>query len=254
MSMALIRKEFRENRWKLILGLIVLTVMGISLPLMYEVILDFFSDIRVDLGWVDRLIPAHLMGSFSAFLWSQWHAKNLYQIGTLFAVLLGMNTVAGEVGSQTMGFLLTRPISRRAVFLAKVTAGTLILIIVVAFSTAAMIVSAVLTGQEAIEVGRLVFTTMITGLGLVTIYMLTACVSTVMNDPVKVGGVALLFLFFMSVLGWFNATHSFSIYSHIAGGEYFLSGIFPVGPVVAMLVAIGIFLWAGITVLERKEF
>ncbi|MCW3491665.1 ABC transporter permease [Dethiobacter alkaliphilus] len=253
MSKTLIAKEFRENRWKLVLGLIVMSLLSLSLPLMYDTIIGMYEGFG-DLGWIAELIPPQIMGSFSAFLWSQWNAKNLYQIGTIVVILLGMSTIAGEVSNKTISFLLTRPISRRAVFFSKVIAGSLMLWLIIAVSTGAMILYAVLARPEVVEVGRLFVATLITGVGLTTIYLFTVFVSTLLDDSVKAAGVAAVVLLVNSVMGWFNATRVYSIFTHMGGAEYFLGGVFPVWPVLIMLVLSGVFLMAGMNMLERKEF
>lgn len=254
MNTALIRKELRETRWKLSLGVLLLSILAAALPIIYETIMAMLAEITAEMGWLANLLPPAILENFSAYLWSQWHGKNLYQVGTLLAVLYGMNTVAGEVSGNTMTFLLTRPLSRKAVYLSKVVSGIISLTLIVGVSTGVMLTVAVIFTAHSVDVARLLTVTSITLLGILVVYALAVLLSSLIDEPVKAGGMTALILFLFSILGWLPAARRFSLFAHMPGTMYFLNGQVPVWPVTAMLLALAILLAVGMRVMDQKEF
>lgn len=254
MNRALIGKELRESRWKLVVGTVVLTLFAVALVLLYDLLKGMMLQVPPGFDWARDFIRIDLLDDFNYYLWSQWHAKNLYQFGTVLAVLVGMSSVAGEVNSHTISFLLARPISRRTVFANKVIAGVITLGVAVAVSTGLMLIVSMASTEQVIDVGRLTVATLITFIGLILIYMLSVFFSTLIDEPVKAGGITVLTLLLMSVLGWFGATRQYSLFTHINGGEYFIRGTFPFVSLGAMILTTLGLLFAGVTLLEKKEF
>ncbi|MDW7651855.1 MAG: ABC transporter permease subunit [Bacillota bacterium] len=255
MNTALIKKELREALWKLVLGLALMIVTAASIPLMYEMIADLLSQLKLEeMGFFSNFMSPGILSDYSAYLWSQWNGKNLLNIGTVLAVILGMGTIAGEVSNQTISFLLTRPISRRTVFISKVFSGAFILAVIVAVSTVVMLVLAAVSSPEFLDVGRLLVATCITFLGLLLIYIMTVFFSTILSDPVKVAGVTILAIIVMYTLGWFAVTRKFALFVQMAAGGYFLGGVFPTGAVIVMLLTVVLLSAVGITVFERREY
>lgn len=251
MNTAVFLKEIREARWKLIVGTVVLTVFGIALPFIFSIIDELM--LQIPPGF-ERLMQPEMLDNYTIFLWSQWNAKNLYQFGTLLAILLGMSTIAGEVANQTMSFLLTRPLSRKEVFLSKVAAGVLLLTLAVLLSTSFMLAAASIVTAQVVEAGIITVATLVTWLGLIAIYLLTVFISTIIDDPVKAGGITAVVLVGFAMFGWFNMTKELSLFTHISGGSYVLGGGFPLGPVIAILLFSLAMLAAGMNIMERKEF
>ncbi|MCL5982759.1 MAG: ABC transporter permease [Firmicutes bacterium] len=256
MILALLRKELHEMRWKLLLGTGILTALAVTLPFLYEFILDMMQAFLSAGDFLSRFLPAEqlkLLENYSFYIWSQWNAKNLYQIGLIFAILTGMSLIAGETGSQTAHFLLTRPVSRRMIYFSKASAGALVLLLMVLISTAAIFLVTRFT-PYSLEAGRLWLATAITVLCLLSVYSLTLYCSTVIDDPVRAGGAALLVILASSVLGWFPATRDFSLLAYIQGAQYFLQGAVPVLPLAVITMSGLLLLLAGALVFERKNF
>lgn len=254
MNATLFKKEMRENRWKLITGTGLLTLLAVATPLLYEMIAGLLLQAPAGYDWALNLMPPGMLDDYTVYLWSQWNNKNLFQIGILLAVLLGMSTVAGEVSGQTISFLLTRPLSRRAVYLSKVFAGLLMLAAAVAVSTVLMLAVAFAATTQVIDATRILVATGITFTGLAAVYMLSVFFSTWLDDPVKAGGITIVLLMAMSVLGWFRATRAFSLFTHIGGGVYVLTGQFPLLPILVIIAAAVGLLVAGLSLMEAKEF
>jgi ABC-2 type transport system permease protein len=250
MNGVLIAKEIRESRWKLMMGMAVFSLLAGVIPLMYGLIIDMISYIPPGFS---GLMGVDLLDNYSLYLWSQWHAKSLYQLGTLLAVLLGMSAVAGEVNSHTISFLLTRPVSRKAVYINKIAAGIIIMAVVVIVSTGIMILISIFSSDQVIEVGRLAVATLIAFIGLVLIYVFSVFFSTLINEPVRAGGITVLLLLGVSVMGWFPLTRKFSLFTHISGGEYIIRGSLPFIPLGLMLAFTAVFLLAGMVAIEKKQ-
>ncbi len=253
MNKTLLRKELREARWKLVVGTGILAVMALLLPLAYEFIKDLIATVPSEqMDMYRHLMPINILDNYSIYIWSQWNAKNLTQLGTILAILVGMNLIAGEVNDKTASFLLSRPIARRTVFFTKALAGALILVLAVAISSIVLLV-AVHLSPHSLEAGRLMVTTLITLLGLLVIYALTMFYSSLIDEPVKAGAIALVSVLAISVLGFFTQTRKLSLFTHMYGTQYFIGGTFPLLPVVIMSVAIVLLLGAGLYIFENKE-
>lgn len=253
MIATLIRKELRESLWKTGIGFVILTGLGVATLLLYDMMKELLAQIPGEMGWIQNMLPRGFLDDYSLYVWGNWHAKNLYQFGTLIAVLLGMSTVAGEVSANTISFLLARPVSRKTVFFSKVVSGIMSLVVVVSLSTAAVLSAAKLLRDFPLDTGRLLVAAGITVLGLCLIYIIAVFFSTIFDEPVKAGGATLVTLLVMSVLNWFPATKKYSLFFYITGRTYFLQREFPVWPVAVMVLAAVLFLAAGMRLLEKKE-
>jgi len=252
MKYNLLYKEMKQNLWKFIIGTILLTITAISLPLLYDIVIDMVGNVSEE--HISRFLPdMSFIEDHNLYIWSQWHGKNLYQIGTILAIILGMNAVAGEVNNKTIGFLLTRPVSRSQVFITKTLAGAIWLALSVAFSTLVLILMA---SYEfgGIDIGRLLIATLITLLGLLVLYSFTLLLSVLIDEPIKVGAVSALIIFLLSVPGWFSATREYSIFTHLNAFEYFVEGNFPVGVVLIFIIMIFSFLTISVRHFSQKEF
>ncbi len=253
MNKALILKELREARWKLVVGTGLLAAMAIGLALVYETIRDFIFMVPQDqLERYGNLFPPNVFTSYSVYIWSQWNAKNLTQIGTILAILTGMSLIAGEFHGQTAGFLLTRPVSRRVVFFSKAAAGAIILVTAVTVSTLTLILTASFT-PHSVEAGRLLVAAGITLLGILVIFAVTMLFSTLIEDPVKAGGAAVLVVVLISALGLLAQTRKLSLFTHMNAARYFLGGVFPAVPVVLMALSVIVLLVAGCQIFCKKE-
>ena len=252
MKYNLLYKEMKQNLWKFIIGTVLLTITAISLPLLYDFLIEMVGNISED--QISSFLPdMSYIEDHNLYVWSQWHGKNLYQIGTILAIIMGMNAVAGEVNNKTIGFLLTRPVSRREVFITKTISGAIWLTLSLAFSTFVLIL---LASYEfgGIEIGRLIIATLITLLGLFVLYSFTLLLSVLIDEPIKVGAVSALVIFLSSVPGWFSATREYSIFTHLNASEYFVEGNFPVGVVLIFVILILSFLTIAVRYFSQKEF
>lgn len=252
MKMVLLRKELREGRWKSGVGGLLLIATALAVPLLYDMIVEMVTGMPEE--QLAYFVPdLSLVEDRSLYLWSQWNGKNLYQIGAALAVVLGMGAVAGEVSRKTVSFLLTRPVSRSAVFFSKALAGIILIILPVLVSTLVLIVASARVFQ-GVSYGRLLGATVITALGLVVIYSFSLLISTVVHDSIRAGVISGLLLILWAVPGWFSATRTLSLFTHITGGEFFLEGGSPLPVFLGFLVLSTVFLCAGWAWFSRREF
>jgi hypothetical protein len=99
---ALAWKEWREQRGVVLAGL----ATAICLPLI-AIAGSALSARGVDIPGSVELLPA----AFAFLLWP------------LFGAACGASTIAGEIGEETLGFLLSRPVTRARIWAIKVASG-----------------------------------------------------------------------------------------------------------------------------------
>ena len=94
---------------------------------------------------------SRMLGDYSYYLWSQWFPKNLVQIAAIFAIILGVMAFANEYAARSFEYLLTRPVRRRDVFVAKAGARLLIIAAVVYGTSALYVTVGYLADSDALE-------------------------------------------------------------------------------------------------------
>jgi ABC-2 type transport system permease protein len=125
MFRTLLAKEFREQwrTWKMIVFLAVFLITGIISPILAKYtpeLLKMVPDLPAGLA---DLIPAPTVADSVA-----QYLKNTEQFGILLVILFTMGVVAQEKERGTAAMLLTKPVSRSAVILAKWLSGMIILL------------------------------------------------------------------------------------------------------------------------------
>ncbi|UNC91971.1 ABC transporter permease [Candidatus Contubernalis alkaliaceticus] len=246
---SLFKKELRESRWKIIVGLIILIITAVSIPLTFTYVkelVDLFPQIP-GLEGFDRFLE-----NYSIYTWSQWNGKNLYQIGTILGIIMGMNLIAGEKVSKTLEFLLAKPMSRASLYLTKFATAAISLGIIVLGSTALLYIVSLIMGYQILP-GELFISTIVTLIGFIFVLTLTMLISTVLDEPVKVGLLSAFILFLLAVPGWFQKTYFLSVFHHMTASEYMLEGSFPFTSLIIILLLIGGMYYMGFKLFEKKE-
>ncbi|MFY9146247.1 MAG: ABC transporter permease subunit [Bacillota bacterium] len=154
MMKALYFKELLEVRWKLIIVLLITVIVAVPLPFMFDLFKSsvhmFTEDLFMDIPMLkifQQQIEAQA-SSFNLYLWANWYGKNLPQMILVLAAVIGGPMLAGESASGTFRFLLSKPISRRQVFLAKYAAGATATAVLSVVSTIALLISTKAAGQS----------------------------------------------------------------------------------------------------------
>jgi ABC-2 type transport system permease protein len=120
MFRTLLAKEFREQwrTWKMIVFLAVFLITGIISPVLAKYTPELLKSIpNLPAGLADFIPAPTVADSVAQYL------KNTAQFGILLVVLLTMGVMAQEKERGTAAMLLTKPVSRSAVVLAKWLTG-----------------------------------------------------------------------------------------------------------------------------------
>lgn len=254
----IIRKEIHQMRWIIITGLLI----GLGLAVIIATTFSYLDQIvaEIPLELIELLSQYEvtrelllIFGDYSTYVWSQWNAKNLYQVGALFAIIIAASQFAGEVSRRTIGYYLTRPITRREGYLAKVASAFLILLIIIGGGTVIIWAASVIAGQTA-DWGRFYGALLISLVWLFAYYLLGTIISILNREPVTAGVIIGLTGIFLSLPGMFALSRQFSIFYQMRAVDYFVYGqpIFPT--LAAGLVLNGILLLIGQRVFTRKDF
>lgn len=226
LNRTLLLKELRELRWALILGLVLLTGMALVVTFTYQMIQQYLP-LAIDmLGEQVAREMELMMSSFDIYVWSQWNPKNLLQIGTLLAIILGSASLAGEVGRGSIDFLISRPLSRRTILIHKMLAGGIILSLAIWSTTLLLLLISVLQGLE--NWTWILGATAVSNMGLLVVYALAVLLSVRSSDSVKAGALTGAILLVYSGLGLLESFHRLSIFWHMKAFNWILNdGPFP---------------------------
>ncbi len=220
----LLFKELREMRWKLTVGMLMLFVTGVSYPFMHEWLVGYMSsslpvELLGRLGLTPESIQA--LNDFTFATFGNWNAKNLQQIGTILAILLGMGLLAGEYEHDTMSFLLSSGLGRRTVFWSKAVAGMTGLAILVWIPTLAIFPASALAGQQ-MQHYRILGATLVTFAGLAAFFALSILLSAVIKDGLKAGLAAGGIALGLGLLGVVPDISDYLPFRQMAAMPYFL--------------------------------
>jgi len=125
MFQTLLAKEFREQwrTWKMIVFLAVFLIIGIISPILAKYTPELLKSIpNLPAGLADFIPAPSVADSVAQYL------KNTEQFGILLVILLTMGVMAQEKERGTAAMLLSKPVSRSAVILAKWLTGMAILL------------------------------------------------------------------------------------------------------------------------------
>jgi ABC-2 type transport system permease protein len=125
MFRTLLAKEFREQwrTWKLIVFLAVFLITGMISPLLAKYTPQILKSIPNLPAGLAEIIPAPTVADSLA-----QYLKNTEQFGILLVILLTMGVMAQEKERGTAAMLLSKPVNRSAVVLAKWLTGMSILL------------------------------------------------------------------------------------------------------------------------------
>lgn len=190
MMMTLYLKELRETRWKLIIGLAIAVVTAASLPFAFELVKSsagIFDDIPMMEG-IRKAIEAQA-SDYRLYLWANWFGKNLPQYLIMLAAIVGGPSLAGERSAGTLQFLLSRPVSRAQVFLAKYAAGAVVIAATVIGGTIATLI-ATYASDRPVDVLWFLSPIAVQVLGGLCLLSLAMLFSALFDDAVKAGVIA----------------------------------------------------------------
>lgn len=235
------------------MGLALLNVFLVVLS--HELLGGIIKEVSVDI-WEKFLISeADLatLDEFSYYLWSQWNAKSLYQLGLIMITVLAAAQFAGESSKRNMSFLLSRPATRRQIFAGKSGAGLILIYLVLGVSTLFLCVFSLLVNHQALWT-KLLFSSVISLLWLTVLYLLGCLLSILTPFPLLAGLALLGVVAILAVPGCFLPTRALSIFYHIKAVGYFLKGDLLLLSVLPALLLSGLLYYYTMKVFEQKDF
>jgi ABC-2 type transport system permease protein len=248
---ALLKKELAENRWKYIIMTIYLTLIGSTFYLQFQWLGGLLPDLFGTDSELARKLLGNILEDFQLFAWANWYGKNFYQGLVVFAIILGMSKIAGEMSRGTAGFLFTRPLSRRTIYLTKYLAGTIVLAAIIVVTTLITMLAAQAFGEPL--PGRFLVGTLPVFAGSLVIYSITLLCSAIFEDQVKAAAGAAVVAMVISIPSWFSSIRFLSIYFHMQGGAIFMGTNQWQAPLVVMMFVSGVICWSGLKLVEKKD-
>ena len=252
---ALMWKELRENRLKIIIGCVLLTLIGLAVSIAYRFLeggIPGMGQIPPEYAdLIKKLMPG--FSNVNAYLYSQWFSKNLQQVGAILAVILLSSAVAGERELHTAIFLFSRPVSRGMILASKVIVLFAGLVLAVLVSTGGAVVGAVIVGKVP-QAAFVLTATLHSVIALLDFASLATLLSVLVPDRMKAmlftGGIIIV----LSVAGQFKPLHWLNPLALF--GNSTLVGR-PVPQLVPIAVGVALsacMLWISYRVLQRQEF
>ncbi|MCX6086710.1 MAG: ABC transporter permease subunit [Caldiserica bacterium] len=252
---ALMWKELRENRMKMIVGCVLLSVIGVAVSAAYRFLeggIPGMGQIPPEYAdLIKKLLPD--FSNVNAYLYSQWFSKNLQQVGAILAVVLLSGAVAGERELHTAIFLFSRPVSRGMILASKVIVlfGGLALTVLV--STGGAVLGAIIVGKVP-QPGFVLTATLHSVVALLTFASLATLLSVLVPDRMK----AMLFsgaiIIVLSVVGQFKPLRWLNPLA-LFGSPILIQHPAPqFAPIVVGVVLSACMLWISYGVLQRQEF
>lgn len=254
----LIRKEMLQMRWILIIGIIFGLALAVIIVATFHYIEQIMTDIPAELLEALSRYEAtrellFIFGDYSLYVWSQWNAKNLLQAGALFAIIIAAFQFAGEISRRTIAFYLTRPLTRRQGYLAKIAAGFLIILTIFVIGTLFIYIASTLAGHSA-DWARLTAALFASLIWLTAYYLLAAIISSMNREPINAGVIAGLSGIALSLPGLFVLGRQFSLFYQARAADYFIYGQPLLIPIGAGLVLNAALFLVGLRVFESRDF
>ncbi len=252
---ALMWKELRENRTKMIVGCVLLSVIALAVSIAYRFIEGGIPGMgQIPPEYADLI--KKLMPDFSnvnAYLYSQWFSKNLQQVGAIFAVILLSSAVAGERELHTAIFLFSRPVSRGMILASKVIVLFAGLVVTVLVSTGGAILGAVIVGKVP-QAAFALTATLHSLIALLTFASLATLLSVLVPDRMKAmlfsGGIIIV----LSVVGQFKPLHWLNPLALFGSSALLQHSVPQLMPIVVGVTLSACMLWASHRILRRQEF
>jgi ABC-type transport system involved in multi-copper enzyme maturation permease subunit len=252
---ALMWKELRENRTKMIVGSLLLLVIGVAVSIAYRFLeggIPGMGQIPPEYAdLIKKLLPD--FSNVNAYLYSQWFSKNLQQVGAILAVVLLSGAVAGERELHTAIFLFSRPVNRGMILASKVIVLVGGLVMAVLVSTGGAVLGAVIVGKVP-QAAFVLTATLHSLIALLTFASLATLLSVLVPDRMKAmlfsGGIIIV----LSVAGQFRSLRWLNPLALFGSPILIQRPIPQLMPIVVGVVLSACMLWISYCMLQRQEF
>lgn len=186
----MIIKELRNVWWMLALGILIFLPVLISGPTPYAQLVEIAKTEHV---YLDMQVPSIFeedtgVPKDPVLFAAEEMALFFGAVGKTFliplAAVLGVGLVSAEAGRSTIFFLLSKPVGRNRVLLAKWAAGAVALLGIVAFFGTAFVVSAAAKGYplDVLSVTGIGLSILLLWLGSLSVFGLALAISVLMRN------------------------------------------------------------------------
>lgn len=230
-------KELIEARWKAIIGISVCFIIAGGTAGTYDLIKRLLT--RTTLQQVPQSLQGQvqgLLGSYDAYVWSQWYTKNGAEVLALLAAVLGASLIGGEVNKGTIFFLLSKPVSRVRVLLVKYAVSAALLLAMIVVSSAALLVTAAIVGHPQ-NPGGVAISTLLLWLGTLFVLGLALLFSVLYKDVLRPLLFALLITVLTVIPGFIPGWSDWSLTNYWSSQAAYLGQEFPTKALLVCLVA-----------------
>ncbi len=262
MNRALLGHTWRANRWRLLIVAVALLAWGMILPIVYDSFGVQFQQI-FDSG----VIPSQFAQFGGGDIFSLGGAVALgfvhpiaVGLNLVFALGFGAAAVAGERQRGTLEVLLSRPLSRRGIYLTLAVAGAMFIAVTMVALVAGSFIGTAATGRTAeLGVGNLPIL-WLNGVLLFWAFGSISLLASVSTDRLTPAiGVSLAFVlvsYFLDVLGslWPDAKwlQPYSLFSYV-DAKADLAGLPNASDFVVLAAVIAIAVGAALVVFPRRD-
>ncbi|HUS17583.1 MAG TPA: ABC transporter permease subunit, partial [Chloroflexia bacterium] len=230
-------KEWLDARWKAVGGAVIAIAAAVLMVLLYDFLQGTLAQLNTaNIPQSARDQLAGSLGSFDVYIWGQWFAKNGQLILAALAAFLGGGLIAGEVGKNTIYFLLAHPVSRERVLLTKwaVSAGVLALVALLGGLT--LWLTAALDGHPQ-GLGGVLLSSGLLWLGVLSVLGVALLLSVLFNDVLRPVALTLVLVALAGLPSFFPHGADWSLPNYWASLPAYQGAAFPLKEVVVCLMA-----------------
>ena len=188
-------------------------------------------------------------------MWSQWFRQNLVQLGTLFAVLLGIGGLIAQRGDAAL-FTLSLPVSRPQLVAVRVAVGLAELFVLCVVPQIVISLVSPAVGQSY-PVGDALVHAVCAFVAAAVFFSLAYLLSTVFSDVWRPLLIALGFALALACLEQFVFVHGasrFGVFEVMSGESYFRTGSLPWAGLLLSAAASGALLYAAAANVASRDF
>jgi ABC-2 type transport system permease protein len=249
-------KAWLETRWRFLIGLLLGAGSATLLVLMHPM----FQNMQLEApdlgGELNEMVKEALKmaSTFTGYVWSQWFGKNLLQVWSFFAILIGVGGIATEKASGSALWTLSLPVTRRRLFGVRAATGALELLALALLPSLLIPLLARFIGQSYPVGETLVYSLMLFAGGLF-FYSMAILLSTLFGEQLKAVILGLAIVFAMALLPLLSkGLEPYSVSTLMSGRQYFLTGELPLAGLAAYLLLAAALYLIALRVLERRDF
>jgi hypothetical protein len=251
-------KAWIQTRWRFLIGLALLACSAAGVVFTYPRVVELMQQLPpIDAGsMLGRRIQeaVELAREYRGYVWSSGFAKNLSQLGTLFAVLLGTGGLVSRSSGGGTLFTLSLPASRERLLGVRAAAGLAQWLALALTAALAIPLFSPAIG-ESFGVGSALIHGLCLFFGGAVFYSVAVLLSTVFEDVWRPLLLALLAAVLLGMPEQFVRDLSrYSIFGVMSGETYFRTGSVPWAGLLASAVFSAALLFAAARNLARRDF